>query len=487
MLFRKLYLRWQEKRAWAKRAKLSRIEYLLDITHDFLEGGRAYHDGLNTLELIEKQLADGNIDIAVSNIMRQPKHCFELANLYWGQGDLENAEKYLRKTLERYDRFVAAVREHHLPEAEYRHFGETFIKNAAVLLDVKLEGPVLTSRLEAGYQPAIEGFLLDCCIAAGDFDMRGWQELEDAWGRNRFPKYMLVEHQLYVKALTGGFASDAEMLAAHEKMWASKARRSPDAGMIEGYAEYNEYIIDGLFAAILKRIGWEGTYRHSWPNTCPAGVPPATTRPSHRHLAIIEAPPPAPDADTGIIEDPAEARRFIDTHVKYQRDWWEKEHVDPLRPASERGKVAASLKELGWKADPATLDLMRAYRMDQILNDSTHLFLSDAVGDRYCSLKNWTRLFVEEYGMSEEFIAVAESEEKTDYRDPEGGWYVLWKKDRRIYQVERDEWGDPKLATANARLGKELWPSYPSFVAWWVAEHLKGKGKADFISVKRVD
>ena len=56
--------------------------------------------------------------------------------------------------------------------------------------------------------------------------------------------------------------------------------------------------------------------------------------------------------------------------------------VDPLRPARARGKVASSLKEIGWKADPLTLDLMRTYRMDQILNDSTHLFLSDAMRDK---------------------------------------------------------------------------------------------------------
>ena len=246
-MLRKLHYRWREKRAWAKRARMSRIEYLFDINHDMLEGGRAYHDGLNFLELVEKQLAEGQIDLAVSNIMRQPSHCFELANLYWGQGDLENAEKYLRMTLERYDRFVAALREHKLPEKEYRHFGETVIKAAAVLLDVRLEGPVLTSRLDPGYLPGNTGFLLDCCFTHEDLDMAGWQELEDAWVKNRFPKYMLAEHQLYVKALTGGFSSDAEMLAAHEKMWASKAKRSPDAGMIEGYDEFNEYIIDYIF------------------------------------------------------------------------------------------------------------------------------------------------------------------------------------------------------------------------------------------------
>ena len=484
-MFKKLYKRWQDNRRWAKRRKMSRIEYLFDINHDMLEG-RRYHGGLSPFELIEKQLNEGMVDHAVSMLMLKPKGCFELANLYRGQGDLENAQKYLRMTLERYDRFVEVLREQNLPEEKYRHFGETYIKIAALLLDVKLEGPVLTSQLEPGYQPGNEGFLADCCIGTHDFDMGEWQALEDAWTKNRFPKYQWAEYEVYVKALTGQYSSDAEMLKAHAKMWAGKAKRSPDAGLIEGYDEYNQYVVDHMFAAVLKRIGWEGTYRHSWPNTCSAGTPPVTTRSSDRHLGMIEAPPPAPDGDSGIIEDPQEARRYIDTHVADQRDWWENKHFDPLRPAKEKSKVAAGLKEIGWPKNPATIDLMRTYRMDQILNDSTHLFLSDAVGDRYCSLKSWTELFVTEYGMSNEFIAVAESEEKADWSDPQGGWYVFWKKNKRVYQVERDDWHDPKLATKGARLGKQMWPNYLSFVAWWVAQHQEPDERAN-ISIAKVD
>lgn len=454
---------------------MSRIEYLFDVNHDMLEGGRQHSDGLNFLELVERQLQEGQIDLAVSNLMRQPADCFELANLYWGQGDLANAKKYLRMTLERYERFKAVLRSHKLEEREYHHFGEVYIKTAALLLGTQLDGPVLTAKFEPGYQPARDNLLLDCCLASHDFDVGAWQAMEDDWLKNRFPKYKLAEDAVYVKALTGAYASDAEMLAAHEKMWADKAKRNPNAGTIEGYDEYNQYIIDYIFAAVLKRIGWEGTYRHSWPNTCPADTPPETTRPADRHLGIIEAPPPEPDADSGIIEDPQEARRYIDAHVADQRDWWENKHFDPLRPGKERGKVAKALKELGWKANPATVDLMRTYRMHEILNDSTHTFLSDPVGNKWTGMKGWTELLVEEFGMSADFIAVTESEEKSDYRDPQGGWYVHWTKNMRIYLVQRDDWSDPKAATKGARLGKEMWPNYLSFVAWWVAQHQQGE------------
>ncbi len=475
----------KERALWARRNRMSRIEYLLDISHDRLEGEKEAWDGQNYLELVEQQLRRGEIDLAIGNIGRQPAYCFQIANLYWGQGNLEQAEIYLRKTLERYHRLIAACQEHNWPHYPPKHYGQTYIKTAAVLLDVKLGGPAPGSITEMGYQPWFENTLLNYCLGEEDFDLGAWQAGEDKWLANRFPKYKLKEYEVYVKALTGGFASDVEMLKAHEKMFTGRSSKNPQSHLLEGYDD-NELIVDYIFAAILKRIGWEGTYRHSWPGTCPVGAAPVTTQASHRHLGIIAAPPPASDAATRIIADPQEARRFIDEHVKDQRDHWENEHLDPLRPAKERSKVAGALKEIGWASNPATLDLMRTYRMDNILNDSTHIMLSDPVGDRYTGLRNWNQLLSEEYGLHPDFIAVAESEEKADYSDPQGAWYVYWKKDKRIYAVQREDWDRPEIATANARPGKEVWPSYLSFVAWWVSEHLAFEDQTGIIMAKAV-
>lgn len=470
MVFRALLERRRERRKWKRRKRLDRVEYLLELMHERLEWEQEGFGGLNYIDLVERQLADGEIDLALNNIGFQHADCFQLACLYWGRGDRANAQKYLRMTLDRYERMRSAAKAHGRDLSARRHYGEAYIKSAAVLLDAELEGPAFASPQDAGYRPAFENFLLDACLSTQDFDMGAWQRLKDAWLKNRFPKYELDQWEVHVRALTGDFADDAKMLNAHARMWASKAKRNPDAGMIEGYGEYNAYVVDHIFAAVLRRIGWEGTYRHSWPNTCPAGTPPVTTQPSHRHVGVV-APAP-PDAQSEIIEDPQAARRFIDTHVADQRDTWEGKHIDANRPDKERAKVAKALQELGWKADPATLDLMRGYRMSEILNDSTHVFLSDPVGDKWTGMKGWTELFSEEFGLHPDFIAVAESEEKTDYRDPQGAWYVFWKTDKRIYAVQREEWDRPDVATANARPGREAWPSYSSFVAWWVAEHL---------------
>lgn len=461
----------KERALWARRDKMSRIEYLLDIRHEQLEAPHDVWDGLTFYELVEQQLAEGNLDLAMSNFAGQIQDCFEIAILYWGQGDLERAELYLHKTLERHQRRRAASEEHGWHYPPNHHSAEAYAKVAAVLLGAPLQGPAPLSAFEPGYQPWFDNMLLDACLGDDDFDMGAWQAAEDTWLKRRFPKTKLKETEVYLKALTGGYASDTEMLAAHEKMFTGRAGKNYQGGHVEGYTD-NELMIDYVFAAILKRIGWEGTYRHSWPGTCPLGTPAMTKRASHRHLKVIAPPPPAPDAATGIIADAQAARRFIDEHVKDQRDKWTNEFHDPARPAKEAGKVAKMLKDLGCRADAATLDLMRTYRMDAILNDSTHIFLSDPVGDRFVGLKNWTGLLREEFDLHPDFIAVTESEEKSDYRDPQGAWYVYWKKDKRIYAVQREDWDKPEVATANARPGKELWPSYVSFVAWWVAEHL---------------
>lgn len=458
---------------WAARAKMSRVEYLLDLHHEQLEEPKEAFDGLNFLQLVERQLDEGRTDLAIWNITNQVRTCFELADLYWGQGDVARAEGYLRQTLERHRRYLRACADHGVTVRAYH--GIDCAKTAACLLN---SDPGMFARgggTEPGFEPELINLLLDPCLDSRDFDMGAWQAAEDAWTRRRHPKYRLDEFSVYVKALTGGYGSTEEMLGAHEKMFAGRAKRNPDAGLLDGYHD-NELIIDHIFAAILKRIGWEGTYRHSWPDTDAVGSAARTTKHPDRYLGTIAAADPEPDADTGIIADAQAARRLIDTLVRDQKDY-DGEPFDAARPARERGKVSGALAKLGWTGDPATLDLMRAYRMDRVLNDATHIFLCDPVGGGPIRLGQWTRLMSDDFGLHPDFIAIAGSEEKSDYNDPQGAWYVYWKKDKRIYAVQRDEWDAPEAATGGARTGLNLWPSYTSFVAWWVSQHVQSKGR----------
>lgn len=454
----------------SKRDSMSRIEYLMDLGHSRMEEPVDSWGGLDFPQLVEQQLSDGKIDLAFRNLGSQVAEYFRLANLYWGQGDLETALSYLEKTLERHEKISVLSIELNLDQWSYRE-GEHG-KAAAYLLNNRVVDSKASNN-NIGYQPWFVETLLDYCLNSAEFDEASWQAAEDEWTKNRFPKYKLAEFSVYIKALTGQYESGEELLAAHETMFKGRAKRkNTDSDLLEGYYD-NELIIDYIFACILKRIGWEGRYRHSWPNTDRYDSIPETQREPDSYLKIIAAPVPKSDPDTGIISDTQEARRYIDHRLKVQRLEGE-ELFSAERPVKSRGKVSGALRDLGWVKDPATLDLMRTYRVDNVLNESTHIALCDPV-DGYMRLKSWGESLSDEFDLHSDFIALAGSEEKSDYMDPQGYWYVYWKKDKKIYAVERDDWHDPVRATKDARLGLTLWPSYTSFVAWWVSEHIQSE------------
>ncbi len=449
---------------------MPRIDYLLKINHDQLEAKEKAYGGLNFLQLIERQLDEGQTDLAIFNISSQVRICFELANLYWGQSEMARAEAYLRQTVERHDRMVRACAALGIARPSYH--GLELAKCAACLLEIEVEDLTRTEAFEPGYEPWFKDVLMSLCIGTHAFDAATWQANVDTWTRRRFPKYRIAEFDFYLTALTGGFASVEAMFDAHRRLVAGRAKRSnADWGLIDGYQD-NALIVDHLFAAVLKRIGWEGQYRHSWPQTDAADSPARTTRQPDAFVATIAVDAVADDA--GIIADAQAARRFIDQHVASQRDE-EGTPLDAIRPAKERGKVAAALKALGWMDDAESLALVRDYRMGRVLNDSTHLDLCDPVFGETVRLGDWTRLLRDEFGLHPDFIAVAGSEDRRDYRDPQGSWYVRWKVDGNIYAVQRDDWDRPEVATRDARMGLTRWPSYASFVAWWVAEHRRGR------------
>lgn len=443
----------------------SRIAYLLEIHHDWVEGKPEAWDGLDKAGLIERQIAEGDARMATMNLGGHVRNYFALAGLYWGQGDIAKARHYLGKAVDQHERMVdyCAVRGPVWP-AEYSD--ESDVRIAAYLLGRPLTRVPRRPREERDLYPSFKAILLDAITSDAPLDMARWQDWEDSTVRNRWPKFQVGEAQFYRRALTGDFASGAALLAAHEALWKSKAGKTFEPGWFNGYDD-NDLIIDALFAAVLKRIGWEGRYRHSWPDTLPYDFTPETTREPDRFIAVDAAPLPAPSADTGIIADPPAARRFIDHHLAQQTDD-EGNPFSAARPAKEAGKVAAAMKELGWVRDPAALDLMRAYRMDRVLTRRSHLSLCDPVA-RPVSLKGWTAAMTQDFGLHPDFIAIAESEERSDYMNPQGLWYVLWIKDRKVYAVDSEDWHDPRLATVDARPGLTVWPNYVSFVAWWVS------------------
>jgi hypothetical protein len=445
----------------------NRIAFLLEIYHDRVEGKVEAWGGLDKAGLIERQIAEGDAPMATMNLGGHVRSYFHLAGLYWGQGDIAKARHYLEKALERHERMVAYC-DIRGPLWPSEYSDESDVRIAACLLDRSIVRAPRRPRDEPDRYPSFKAILLDAIADDAPIDMARWQDWEDSTVRNRWPKFQVGEAQFYRRALTGEFADGAALLAAHEALWKSKAGKTFEPGWFDGYDD-NDLIIDALFAAILKQIGWEGRYRHSWPETLPYVSAPETVREPDRFVRATAAPIPAPAADTGVIADPLEARRFLDHHLAGQTED-EGQPFSAARPAKESGKVAAAMKELGWTRDPAALDLMRAYRMDRVLTRRSHLSLCDPVGRGPATLKGWTEAMTQDFGLHPEFLAIAESEERSDYMDPQGLWYVLWTKNRKVYAVDRDQWHDPALAIKDAREGLTVWPSYVSFVAWWVSD-----------------
>jgi len=463
----------------SKRESLSRVEFLMYLSHDSAETAHDSWDGLNLPQLAQKHLNEGDVYLAFNNFGVLVSDYFRLAILYWGQGDLDKAESYFAKILTIHEKMVLVASEHELylwrttdNKIQWPNRAAEFAKVSAYILNND-EAKFINKENDIGYRPWFVETLIDYCLGDSDFDEAKWQAGQDSWIRKRHPKYILEEYEVYRKSLTGQYGTTKEMLSAHEKMFKGRAKRkNTDSDLLDGYDD-NELIIDCIFAVILKRIGWEGRYRHSWPNTDNYDSLPETFKEPDNYLKVIPAPIPEPNPETGIIADKQIARRYIDHNLKEQV--YEGDRPMPAeRQSKTRSKVSGALRNLGWIKDPASLDLMRTYRMNDVCNETTHIVLCDPV-EGYLKLDSWTKFLTEEFNLHPDFIAIAGSEDKSDYLDPQGSWYVYWKKDKQIYAVERDDWHDPVKATKDARLGLTLWPSYTSFVAWWVSEHLKSE------------
>ena len=466
------FLKRRKTRSAKKFSDMSRIEFLLHLLHEDLEKPHKEYGDLTWVGLVEEKLSENITSWDAGDIGSHVQKYFELSNLYWGQGELERAQTYMLKASERHQRYHTLFSENDLDINHYRGMGNA--KAAACLLGTEFEALPGYENDDIGYLPWFRETIIDYCLGTHDFDVASWQASEDKWLKNRAPKFILAEFDVYIKTLTGQYETTEDMFAAHEKMFKGRGKRKyANSDTIDGYFD-NELIIDYIFACILKRIGWEGRYRHSWPNTNGYESIPETTREPDSYLKVIAAPEPEVIADTGIIADTQKARRYIDHHLKDQKFEGD-QFYSAEREIKNRSKVSGVLKKMGWVKDPATLELMRAYRRDNVLNETTHIVLCDPVENSFSRLDNWTHSLSTEFGLHEDFIALAISEDRSDFMDPQGSWYVYWKKDKQVYAVDRDVWHDAEQATKDARLGLTAWPSYTSFVAWWVSEHLKSE------------
>jgi len=72
---------------------------------------------------------------------------------------------------------------------------------------------------------------------------------------------------------------------------------------------------------------------------------------------------------------------YIDLHLKDQKAS-DGICLSATKSPNPQDEVSQSLKQLGWMKDSAILDIMTAYRLDNILNENSHLTLCDLVENR---------------------------------------------------------------------------------------------------------
>lgn len=118
--------------------------------------------------------------------------------------------------------------------------------------------------VSVGYQPWFDDFFADACACGTPIDTRAYEASKALWVRRKFASARVHRWDFYAAALTGAWAGQpAKMLAEHERVYRMQ-RKIALADIVTGDGEYNAYVPDLMFAAILKRTGWRGACRHAW-------------------------------------------------------------------------------------------------------------------------------------------------------------------------------------------------------------------------------
>jgi len=156
-----------------KRDKISRIEYLMGLSHESMEQRVKSWGGLNFIELVERQLKEGKTDLAFGNLGAHVNQYFRLAILYWGQEDIKNAQLYLNKALERHERLLEVST--NLKANNWPHYANRDAKAAACLLE-KSYTVFKKDENKNGYLPWFAETILDYCLGKNDFDETSWQD-----------------------------------------------------------------------------------------------------------------------------------------------------------------------------------------------------------------------------------------------------------------------------------------------------------------------
>lgn len=208
-------------------------------------------------------------DLIFLCVMMWTQSAISLALLHWGKGDIGASR----------EAFADCVAAHELAEMHRKRLGgkpervrnscwsvlSAYLLNRAPASERPLLADPPLGGSGEGYEPWFNDFFADVCTYGLPLDLKAYETSKTKWKKRRFPAAREARWDFYAEVLSGTWsARPAEMLARHEEVYRLQ-RKIVLANIETGDGEYNDYVPDILFAAILKRIDWRGECRHAWP------------------------------------------------------------------------------------------------------------------------------------------------------------------------------------------------------------------------------
>ncbi|MEM7662329.1 MAG: hypothetical protein AAF292_08755 [Pseudomonadota bacterium] len=201
---------------------------------------------------------------------------FTAGLLYWRWGKRQDAFNHLNSCVKGYNQFIEATNLLSKDENGAVQFGDGFLKaykfgeTAAALL----EKPVVTEVLPNGYEthgemgvmPWFDGTLIEACVTGKAIDSASFEQACETWTRRKYPKTVLEAYRFYFEFLTGKLSDLPfdEVMGRHEAIYESRKKFNKLPDLMLGEGKHNPFVVDWLFALILKSTGWEGRYLHAW-------------------------------------------------------------------------------------------------------------------------------------------------------------------------------------------------------------------------------
>jgi hypothetical protein len=400
------------------------------------------------------------------------RETFSLALLHWGHGAFPEAVARLEQCARvGHLRNEAFVDWSHLPETK-EAFASTIdeyvalSRLAAFLIDACPPAPVLEGSCTAAQQGGEPWFiftLIQACVDGVAIEPVAFDRSCHLWKDRGYSGRRLEDWIFYRSVLEGEWQSQdvTEMFQRHAQLY-QRRKKLHTAHLMTGEGSLNDLVVDSLFAAVLKRVGWQGSYRHAWPDdgiVPPVGSIAITRVAPHRFLksALVEVAGlsmPKPFSDR-TYDEAIFAIEQVAPHL-----------CDGSRFRPRLKLDARALAGLGIRHKSEEHRLLSAIDPEVFPTRRSH---GQELG-RLEEIEERTRHLRESNALHPELVILSLPEHTLQWEEPEGAVFAFRPADGRVYLADAEDLGDAAKVVASAEPGISVWPSIASFLVWFVGE-----------------